>query len=76
MNILAAKEEIGCSDRPQPVQGRPLRSRSGHQVTSPAFLADYKPDAVIVMNPLYADEIGRDLRTMGLAPEMLVDQPK
>ncbi len=76
VNILAAKDEIGCLIDLNPYKDGRFVPGTGHQVHSPAFLTDFKPDAVIVMNPLYADEIGRDLRTMGLAPEMLVDQPK
>jgi hypothetical protein len=33
-------------------------------------LREYKPDVVIAMNPIYCEEIGRDLKRMGLAPEL------
>ena len=36
----------------------------------PAELADYKPDVVIAMNPIYVDEIRADLHAMGLDPEL------
>jgi SAM-dependent methyltransferase len=44
---------------------------SGHQIVSPAFLKDYRPDLVIVMNSIYQDEIRRDLAVMGLEPEVI-----
>ena len=44
---------------------------TGQQVVAPSFLEEYKPDHVIIMNPIYAKEITRDLAAMGLSPEML-----
>mgnify|MGYP003554653687 FL=1 len=37
---------------------------------APAFLREVRPDVVIVMNPIYCDEIRADLAAMGLAPEV------
>jgi hypothetical protein len=42
---------------------------SGHEIVSPEFLVEYQPDAVIVMNPIYLEEIRADLVRMGLEPE-------
>jgi hypothetical protein len=42
---------------------------SGHEIVSPEFLVEYQPDAVIVMNPIYLEEIRSDMRRMGLEPE-------
>jgi hypothetical protein len=44
---------------------------TGHPVWAPAALAEYAPDVVVAMNPVYLEEIRRDLRAMGLAPELL-----
>jgi SAM-dependent methyltransferase len=44
---------------------------TGHQVVGPERLAEVRPDHVIVMNPIYCDEIRRDLERMGLAPELV-----
>jgi SAM-dependent methyltransferase len=43
----------------------------GKQYVGPAFLEEYKPDVVIVMNSVYLDEIRNDLAGRGLHPEML-----
>jgi SAM-dependent methyltransferase len=43
---------------------------SGHRIVAPAFLREVRPDVVIVMNPIYCDEIRADLAAMGLAPEV------
>jgi SAM-dependent methyltransferase len=45
---------------------------SGQRIVSPEFLAEYKPDVVIVMNQIYRDEVQRDLTRLGLtAAELL-----
>lgn len=43
----------------------------GQRIVAPAFLTEYRPDVVIVMNAIYRDEIARDLGSIGLAPDIL-----
>jgi 2-polyprenyl-3-methyl-5-hydroxy-6-metoxy-1,4-benzoquinol methylase len=45
---------------------------TGHRVIAPRELQRIKPDLVLVMNPLYCDEISASLRAMGLAPRIEV----
>lgn len=45
---------------------------TGQQVVLPKFLKENPPQAVIVMNPIYRDEISRDLKEMGLNPELIM----
>ncbi|MEM9381448.1 MAG: class I SAM-dependent methyltransferase [Planctomycetota bacterium] len=45
--------------------------RTGQEIVSPEFLESYRPDVVVVMNPVYREEIERDLARMGLSPEVL-----
>jgi len=44
---------------------------TGHEVLAPTRLMELRPDTVIVMNPVYEDEIGAQLATMGLQPELV-----
>jgi len=44
---------------------------TGQQIVGPDFLGEYKPDCVIVMNPVYVDEIRKDLDSRGLRPELV-----
>jgi hypothetical protein len=44
---------------------------TGQKVVAPGFLREYQPDTVIVMNPIYCDEIQRDLDRMGLSAELV-----
>lgn len=41
---------------------------TGHAIVSPDFLADYKPDRVIIMNPIYRGEIAEMLKERGVEP--------
>jgi len=75
VNVLVASEEIDFLIDLNPYKDGRFVPGTGHQVRAPAFLAEFRPDAVIVMNPLYAEEIGRDLGAMGLSPELLLDEP-
>ncbi len=43
---------------------------TGHEIVSPEFLAEYKPDVVVIMNPIYRDEITASCREQGLEPEI------
>ena len=44
---------------------------SGWEITSPDALKALRPDAVIVMNSIYTEEIRHELATRGLQPELL-----
>ena len=39
---------------------------TGQQIMPPEFLREYKPDHVILMNPIYTAEVQKDLDKMGL----------
>lgn len=47
-------------------QGR-FVAGSGQQIVSPEFLKEYKPDIVLVMNPIYQKEIQDTLNKLGLS---------
>lgn len=44
---------------------------TGIEIVAPERLRSYRPEAVIAMNPIYRDEIARDLADLGLRPELL-----
>ena len=43
---------------------------TGQKVVAPEFLKQYKPDIVIVMNPIYRNEIQETLDKMGITAEL------
>nr|MBP6805780.1 SAM-dependent methyltransferase [Chloroflexota bacterium] len=44
---------------------------SGQEIVAPPYLSANPPDVVIIMNPIYRAEIGRDLQAMGLNPILM-----
>jgi hypothetical protein len=44
---------------------------TGQEIVSPAFLAEYQPNLVIAMNPIYLKEIQRDLDRHGCEAELV-----
>ena len=45
---------------------------TGQVVRPPEYLKDFKPDMVIITNPVYREEIRKDLNEMGLDPEIIL----
>ncbi len=52
-------------------QGRFLPG-CGVQIVAPELLRDFKPDLILIANPLYQDEIRSAVAVLGLAPEFAV----
>lgn len=46
-------------------------AKTGIEVVKPSFLCDYRPDVVIIMNPIYSGEIVAELGDLGLVPEVI-----
>jgi SAM-dependent methyltransferase len=43
---------------------------TGQKIVAPAFLRDYRPDKVIIMNPVYRDEVERELARQCCEPRV------
>ena len=46
-------------------------AKTGLEIVKPFVLHDYRPDVVIVMNPVYRQEIIAELANLGLRPEVI-----
>jgi len=44
---------------------------TGQKIVSPEFLTKYKPQKIIVMNPVYCDEIQRDLDWLNIKADLI-----
>ncbi len=42
----------------------------GSKYVQPEFLRDYRPDAVIIMNGVYKEEISKTIKEMGFSPDI------
>lgn len=71
LTTLGIEREIVYTVDINPNKHGMFMAGTGQQIVGPAFLRDYQPDVVIVMNPIYRDEIQRDLTTLGVTAEVL-----
>jgi len=70
LNTLGINEDIGQVVDINPYRHGKFLPATGKQIASPQALMEYRPDLVIAMNPVYLNEIGRDLRNMGVDSEL------
>ena len=66
----------GCDVIEYVVDINPYRQGSfmagtGQEIVAPEFLQEYKPDLVIVMNPIYTEEIKNNLSMLQLLPDVI-----
>ena len=72
LNILETKDQIPYIVDINPRKKGMFVAGSGQEIIDPDSLADFKPDIVILMNPIYKDEISVKMVGMGLISELLV----
>ena len=71
LTTLGIEDEIEYAVDINPHKRGTFMAGTGQQIVTPDFLKDYKPDVVIIMNPIYKNEILKDLLEMQLSPEIL-----
>jgi hypothetical protein len=70
LTTLGIRDEIEYVVDINPFKQGMHMTGTGQEIVSPASLVQYRPDTVIVMNPIYVDEIRQDLNGMELFPEL------
>lgn len=71
LNILGLTDQIQWAvDVNSKKQGMHIAG-TGQKIVSPDTLREYKPEVVIVMNPIYKGEINRMAEDLGISPEFL-----
>lgn len=73
VGFLTNFDEIGAIEYVvdiNPHMGNNLMPGIGKRCVQPKFLSEYKPDAVIIMNGIYKNEITKSMNDMGLFPEI------
>jgi SAM-dependent methyltransferase len=70
LNTIGVTDEIEFVVDINPYRQGKYLPGSGKLIVAPNFLRDYRPDLVIAMNPIYLDEIRKDLNGLGLNPEL------
>lgn len=71
MTTLGVKDEIQYIVDINPRRHGKFISGAGKEIVSPEFLKQYRPDTVIVMNPIYCNEIKKMMADMGLDAEFI-----
>jgi len=71
LTALEVGEAIECVVDINPRKQGMYMAGTRQRIVPPAFLTDDRPDVVIVMNPVYSDEIRSELLSLGLEPELL-----
>jgi SAM-dependent methyltransferase len=72
LNILQATDQIPYAVDINPRKQGKYIPGTGQRIVSPEFLKEYRPDVVIVMNPLYESEICSQVQGLGLSLEYIL----
>jgi SAM-dependent methyltransferase len=73
LNMLKIDEGIQYVVDINPRKHGKYMAGTGQQIVPPEFLKDYRPDVIIIMNPIYKEEINRQVSDLGLpAPTYLL----
>jgi SAM-dependent methyltransferase len=71
LTTLGITEQVGCVVDINPFKQGKFIPGTGHPVVGPAALKEFQPDSIILMNPIYEAEVGKELFKHGLNPEIL-----
>lgn len=68
--LAAAGEHVEAAVDINPNKHGTFMAGTGHPVIAPGDLVDMAPELVVVMNPVYVEEIASDLSALGLEAEL------
>jgi hypothetical protein len=71
LNMLDIRSQIEFVVDINPNKEGKYMAGTGQQIVLPEFMKEYKPDAVILTNPLYRDEIRQMLHGLDVHPELI-----
>jgi SAM-dependent methyltransferase len=72
LTTLGVREGVDYAVDINPRRRGTFIAGTGQQIVAPEFLAQYRPDVVIVMSPMYLPEIRAQLDSMGVRPQRLL----
>jgi hypothetical protein len=70
LTTLEAQDQVEYVVDINPYRHRQFIPGLGKEIMAPEFLKDYKPDQLIIMNPIYRGEIQKTLDQMGVVTEV------
>jgi hypothetical protein len=71
LNLLQPGEAILYAVDINPRKHGKFVAGAGQEIVPPEFLRTYRPDLIVMMNPIYAGEIRSTVEALGLQPEYL-----
>ncbi len=71
LNLVRGSGEISHVVDVNPRKHGKFIAGTGQAIVGPEFLKDYRPDRVMVMNPLYVDEIRQCLHRLGVVADVV-----
>ena len=71
LNVLGQYGEIEYAVDINPRKSGKFVTGTGQQIVSPAFLRDYQPDIVLLMNPVYLGEVQQTLDSLGVRAQIV-----
>lgn len=71
LNVFRSEQAVELVVDMNPFKQNMFIPGTGQKIVAPESLLAYRPDVVLVMNPIYRREIGAKLKTLGLDAELL-----
>src|SRR4029079_1517639 len=71
LTALRLGDEIECAVDVNPHKAGKFMAGTGHEIVGPHARTEREPDVVVVMNPIYRDEIAHTLDDLGLHPKLV-----
>ena len=71
LTTLGIGDQVRCAVDINPFKQGKFMPGTGHEVVAPEAMKEEKPDMVLVMNPIYCNEVGEDLRRMNVEAELI-----
>ena len=75
LTTLGLTEEVTALVDINPYKQGKFAPATGHEVVAPSALSDMCPELVIVMNPIYVNEVSANLQSMNLRSEVIALTP-
>ena len=71
VNTLQVGDHIACLVDINPFMQGKFIAGAGNEIVAPEVLTEVRPDVVFLMNPIYRDEVQRDLDRLHLDAELV-----
>lgn len=65
-----SRDDIAYAVDINPLKHATFMAGTGQEIIAPESLQTFRPDVVIIMNPVYRDEVTADLAALGLSPQI------